>query len=739
MSARVCAMFRLGRRTDAGSAERSIAAVLVAVATFFMVIAVGFVGIISAQYQERLEHDRARVATAWMSAAEPVTSGPRWRVFADAVDSRSVSVVVIVPGPGAPLPPGLTQWPAPGEVVLSPVLAANQDGDVLVARYGWRSPSTIGLDGLVSPTERFVYVRPSAAQEPTTFGYPMTQLGLPWETTVLSNGMIGGAGNQFPYTRVVIGFVLGVVIPALVLVITSMRVASGRRDRRRSVLQVLGARRRDDLAFLAGALIVPVLCGAGAGLLALAIHFVIDLRLPGNGYILQAAYARAHPLWVLGGGVLGAVIAVAVMVGANMIRRQRGTRPRAAARRERAWQLIGLPVAAGIFIAVFLATLHWEDSPARIFVIYGGIGVMALTLPAFVGAACAVCARVLVALGARLGRPSMVVAGRLTLGDPRGVRRLASGLALGIILLAHIMTIGTMTSTALRSAQAVKGAFGDSLLMVSTGLADVELEKEAVTRALTGHGEIVAVSFDRPEDPNAPTVATVTGTCDALTALALECRDGEIDQAALTDQRAVFMTSPAEVRRTAVADPWSRIDREDSALYAISRNGEDLPREPLTKELARYTLPPAALSNVGAMWMEGKEITRSFYDGHLGVAVATTLLLALAVAGAAVGDADVISHRVGALRMWGAGGVFALAVCLGRVMVPLSVAIITGSIAAYATTIIYTMEPMNGYLPPGYTAATVIGPVTVSVAMTAVATVAQARVFTRWRPGRSAA
>ncbi len=740
MTERTRALFRLGRRADAGSAERTFSAFLVAIAAFCMVLSVGFLGVIAAQYQERLEHDRARIVPTWMNAADPVNSGPRWRIIADAVADEPVDIVVVVPAPGAPLPPGLDAWPEPGETVLSPVLAGSEDGDVIAARYGRRAAATIGEDGLVSRTERLAYVRPSRQMEPTTFGYPMTAFGLPGETTVTSEGLTGGAGAQRGFLTVGIGYALGVIVPALILVITSMRAASARRDRRRVVLRAIGARRSDDIAFLTGSLIVPTVSGAVTGLLVLASHFLIDLRLPGNDYILQSTYARAHPVWVLGSGLMGAVVTVVVMLVTNSLVRSSGTTPRAAVSTERSWHALGLPAAVGVFVVLFQASLDWEESSIRIFVIYSGIGLIALSLPAFVGVASAWCARGLVRLGARRGRPSMIVAGRLTLGDPKGVRRLATGLALGIILLAHLMTMGTMTSSVERSAQAVRDEFGDSILLVSAGLADPALEKDAVTDALDGRGAVITVVFARTEDPTAPTTATVVGSCEALTALTLPC-DGAMpgSVASLQDGRARFLLADADQTRVEVADPWDRIEGEDSTLYAISRDGEDLPREEIAQSLARRTLPPAHLENIGEMWLQGRSTTRSYYDGHLGVAAVTTLLLALAVAGAALGDADVVSNRAGALRVWGAGRRFALGVSLGRVTVPLLVAGATGALVAYSTTLIYTMPPMNGHLPTGYAAATVLGPALVALLMTGAATAAQVRVLERWRPGRSAA
>ena len=68
-------------------------------------------------------------------------------------------VIVIAPlSEDAPLPPGLSAWPGPGEAAVSPALGTDLTGD-LAGRYG-HVTSRISLEGLETPQERRVYMRP---------------------------------------------------------------------------------------------------------------------------------------------------------------------------------------------------------------------------------------------------------------------------------------------------------------------------------------------------------------------------------------------------------------------------------------------------------------------------------------------------------------------------------------------------------------------------------------------------
>ncbi|NDZ72007.1 hypothetical protein G3I36_13245 [Streptomyces sp. SID10362] len=125
-------------------------------ATTVAVLAVcGFL-LAASSFDGRTERSQAR----WPQVADDGSATLLWRATLASVDDRQYDVVYIEPlTPDAPLPPGLSRWPRPGEAVLSPALKAV--GPRLSEEYG-RAEGTIAAGGLESPSEYFAYVRPTA-------------------------------------------------------------------------------------------------------------------------------------------------------------------------------------------------------------------------------------------------------------------------------------------------------------------------------------------------------------------------------------------------------------------------------------------------------------------------------------------------------------------------------------------------------------------------------------------------
>lgn len=105
-------------------------------------------------------NQRARAGIPVVSAiagADPLYMAPGSTTFR----GRSISLEYLSPGgPRAPLPPGLTRIPAPGEIVVSPDLAtllASDDGALLRPRFPGTITGTVGQDGLHDPHDLSAY------------------------------------------------------------------------------------------------------------------------------------------------------------------------------------------------------------------------------------------------------------------------------------------------------------------------------------------------------------------------------------------------------------------------------------------------------------------------------------------------------------------------------------------------------------------------------------------------------
>lgn len=181
-----------------------------------------------------------------------------WRLADDAVAGRDMKVLrVAATGPGAPVPLGLPHVPVPGEVYLSPPLAALIDvlpADRLADRFPSAPAGTIGRRYLAGPEELIAVV--GMAPEDLRGG-----------PGVLEVHHIRSRPNQFEFSdflRLVLGVgAVGLLLPVLVFVSTSTRLGAARREQRFAAMRLAGATPRQTRV------VAGVEAGAAAGVGAL--------------------------------------------------------------------------------------------------------------------------------------------------------------------------------------------------------------------------------------------------------------------------------------------------------------------------------------------------------------------------------------------------------------------------------------------------------------------------------------
>ncbi|GAB1644853.1 ABC transporter permease [Krasilnikovia sp. MM14-A1259] len=157
-------------------------------------------------------------------------------------------------GDRAPLPPGVTRRPGPGDMVVSPALAtllASRDGAVLRDRWDARVVGEIGPSGLAGPAEYAFYLGTDRLDGDTG-------------TRVRSFGR-SDAEQGLPPVLLLLGSVALVVLllPVAIFVTTAVRFGSEARDRRLAALRLVGADAATTSRIAAG----ETLAGAIAGLL----------------------------------------------------------------------------------------------------------------------------------------------------------------------------------------------------------------------------------------------------------------------------------------------------------------------------------------------------------------------------------------------------------------------------------------------------------------------------------------
>ncbi|GAA4702619.1 FtsX-like permease family protein [Nocardioides conyzicola] len=138
-------------------------------------------------------------------------------------------------GSRAPRPPGVAQWPASGESIVSPALRdlAEADPDV-AATIGPIAPATIGAAGLTGPDELFSYT--AAGQEAGAHA-PGQADRRPVVTAFHNPAAVTSGGLSF---LVVIELALLVLAPAAIFLLTALRLSAVSRSKRTFALGLAG-------------------------------------------------------------------------------------------------------------------------------------------------------------------------------------------------------------------------------------------------------------------------------------------------------------------------------------------------------------------------------------------------------------------------------------------------------------------------------------------------------------------
>ncbi|MFE5794475.1 FtsX-like permease family protein [Streptomyces sp. NPDC056503] len=225
------------------------------------------------------------------SARHPVLaehSNVAYQKFLDPYGSRPFRRVFLArtgPGP-APLPPGVTAFPGPGEAVVSPALR-----DVLTANPGvsglvpGRVTGTIGAEGLGGPDELYAYV-----------GTTRDKLTAPHAFDGFGDGRLHDEvvdGETLDILRFTLGCI--VLLPLVVFLSVCARLSGESRARRLAALRLVGLSIKDTVRVNAGENVAAAFLGAVLGLVGyLGVNEAMArVGLPG----LQWYPADGRPEW----------------------------------------------------------------------------------------------------------------------------------------------------------------------------------------------------------------------------------------------------------------------------------------------------------------------------------------------------------------------------------------------------------------------------------------------------------
>ncbi|GGZ99453.1 hypothetical protein GCM10010371_68610 [Streptomyces subrutilus] len=608
-----------GRRAEAGRI-RFIALLAASVMT-----ALGLACLIAvhATYQGQAARGTARTPVL-QEDAPGTPARALWAVANDAIaGSGPFTVQFIVPlTDDAPLPPGLRDWPEPGEAVLSPALRERAEGEDISRRYG-RDAGTISPEVLQSPDELLAYVRPATAPDRQHMK-PIVGYG-PHDGPVYY--FLGQSDYAKPEWTFQIMPLLLLLLPAAVLLTVAARSGAHHRDRRTALVEVLGGTPRHRALIVTGEALPAVAAGAALALAAVVAACTTDLALPLTGHVV-AAGDLARWWWALALAVIAAATAaMAVVVVTDRLsagRRGGGNRPKAARRSPVRWAVL-CPVM--ILVAVRGPALFTPGTNAYVLTNWIGVAATLATLPAAIAVTTAALGRALSTIGRRWGSPGLLVAGRRAAAHPAPIARMTAGVVIAVGLLLQVVAWQGQLGDAARAARATVDRVGDSALVLRPRGATPE-QLTAFTGNLPADVRVLALTVSPETDQ-----VTVRGWCPALQALRLTCPESSAPLPGPPADRRVGellgwygeRTGNVAIQQADPLQPDTARGRLTQTVL-VSYAGTDLSVAE-AKQLAYRTFPLGAdVDTIGGEWLTAAEVNR--LQGHwitlfglLGIAV----------------------------------------------------------------------------------------------------------------------
>lgn len=412
-------LLRGGGRLDLGT--QVLAGLAFAMSTCLLLLTLG----VNLGFADRAERQ------AWTTPVAATATSPTTAVQSTRTDfyaGRPITVVTLgALSAAAPTPPGLPDFPEPGEKWLSPALAAlvRSDPAALDQRWPGRTAGSILPAGLTTPNQLMVVVGAEAAPvlrapvvrdvvRPASAGGP-----------VVISGFAARTGHQSDTTYRDLSLIASVllVVPLLVLGGAAARLGLARRDHRLAALRLVGASSQQILGVVVIESAAVACVGALAGILVYAALLPLASRVSFAGGTWFASDLWVGPgmlLAVLLGVTLGGVIS-AVSTLRRVIISPLGVTQRHAPHGRHLWRVLVFVAA----VATYLRLSRSSDPSVTTVVV--AFGIVFLTLSLLGPGVLALLGRAMVA-GAR--RPARLMAGRRILDDPKAAWRTVGGLAL---------------------------------------------------------------------------------------------------------------------------------------------------------------------------------------------------------------------------------------------------------------------------------------------------------------------
>ncbi|MEV4300583.1 FtsX-like permease family protein [Microbispora rosea] len=359
-------------------------------------------------------------------ALDATADGALWSYREDFYAGRTIKRLdAAALGTRAPVVPGLSRMPGPGQYYASPALAGLLDSaprEELAARFPGTRAGLIGDAALSGPDELVAVVGRTPDQVAALPGARQVDAG----SEISTRPAVDDSGDVYRFAFGVAA--VGLIVPLLVLVGTATRLAAARRETRFAAIRLVGATTRQINVLATVDAALGALAGAltGLAIFQLVRPAVAGVRITGARFFpdLVAPHAWQYA------AVLGGVPVVAAGAALWSLRRVRisplGVARKTAASPPRAWRVI--PLLAGL--GMFAGPVYRNGKPDEL------LAVVALAL-IMVGLMLAGPWLTMVAarLAARLTRGgATLLAARRLAADPKTAFRSVSGLVLAVFI-----------------------------------------------------------------------------------------------------------------------------------------------------------------------------------------------------------------------------------------------------------------------------------------------------------------
>ncbi|GAA2416790.1 MULTISPECIES: hypothetical protein [Streptomyces] len=460
----------------------------------------------SATFDGRTQRDTAR-GPLLASSAHQATA--LWKEAIDSFGASPHSIIYVEPlATGTPPPPGLSRWPRPGEVFMSPELAEAAKDHNSLDRYG-RYAGTIDKQGLRSPSERIAYARPAHP--------PANPTAASWQYITGFGQLFPMNQDIYPHTKAETAGVIAVLmaVPGLALLVVATRVGSATRDRRSHLVNALGASWTHRAVMNVGEAFTPAAVGTLLALIPAAVLLSTDVRLPFTGYIVNAADLRHAWPQLIAALIASLVLTLLLVVVLHRVQRTKtATRPSTSSSHVPKWRL----ALCGIGVLAIALSQYAPKGP-DVVVFLAGTVLMWATLPSAAAMLSVANGRRIAASGYRKGNPGRLIAGRWTAAHPGVLVRLSVVFIIGIGLISHLQVWNSRLGDSAAAAKQLTQRVGDTLFTVSSSNLTPRAT-EHLARTLPDSTHLLATTA-HPEGDH-PHI-DLAGACPDLKALRLPC------------------------------------------------------------------------------------------------------------------------------------------------------------------------------------------------------------------------